>query len=67
MKKKRTNYVTIQLNLGNERKRTYIENLRRRYDRPRSGLARLVICALREVLYLQEQGILAHGPTTTEE
>ena len=56
-KRKRTNYQTIKLNLSRARRKEYESALRRRYNRPKSGLARLVICALREVLYLEQEGI----------
>lgn len=63
-KKRRTRYQIVKLNLGSARRRIYLETLRKRYGRPKSGLSRLIICALREVLALEQQGIPPSGQTT---
>jgi hypothetical protein len=59
----KTNYIQINLNLSKARAEKYLTALRNRYNRPKSGWSRLILCVLREAIYMQEQGIPAHGKT----
>ena len=61
-KKKKYKYRTLKWNLSDIRWEKYLAILRRRYDRPRSGLARLALMALKEIIAMETENPI-HGKT----
>ena len=48
-------YDILKMNISRERKEKYLAILQRRYNLPRSGFARLVLRALKEIIAIETE------------
>ena len=62
MPKKKKYRVNLKMNISKDREEIYIAALRRRYDMPRSKLARLAIKAIKEIVAIETENPI-HGKT----